>query len=355
MIRQVELSLKFTNTNKRVSLQKFLTEYRRIVQVYIDLTWKTDYYKFIPKKLNVESWISARAKQCAGKQALAIVNGTLKKYKQRCFMRDKLILEGKSVSHINCTEPSKPTIGNIPAELDSRFCDIQNSNNSFDLWLKLSSLGDKIQETIPLRKTKMFNKWCDRGSIKKGIRLTDSSIIIYFDCLPIINKGRDIIGIDIGITSCLSLSNGVQIKECPHGHTLSSINKSLSKRKKGSHGFKRSQKHRTNFINWSVNQLKKYTPKEIVIEKLKNIRKGKNTGRFLSHFTYTEIVKKLELFCEEWDVPITRVNPAYTSQSCSKCGNVQTKNRFKDKFKCLACGFTMNADLNASLNILASL
>jgi len=355
MIRQVELSLKFTNKNKKLNLQKFLTEYRRVVQICIDLTWKTDYYKFIPKELEIDSWLSARAKQCAGKQALAIVNGTLKKYKQRCFMIDKLLKDGKPISHIKCIEPSKPIIGNIPAELDSRFCEIQNSNNSFDIWIKISSLGEKIKENIPLRKTKMFNKWSDRGKMKSGIRLTDSSIIVYFECMPNTNYGTEVIGIDIGINSCLSLSNGVQIKQCPQGHTLASINKSLSKKIKGSKGFKRKQRHRTNFINWSVNQLKLYNPKKIVVEKLHNMRRGKNSGRFLSHFTYTDIMRKLELFCEEYDVHISKVNPAYTSQTCSKCGDVQTKNRYKDKFKCKACGFTMNADLNASLNILASI
>jgi len=137
--------------------------------------------------------------------------------------------------------------------------------------------------------------------MKSGIRLTDSSIIVYFECMPNTNYGTEVIGIDIGINSCLSLSNGVQIKQCPQGHTLASINKSLSKKIKGSKGFKRKQRHRTNFINWSVNQLKLYNPKKIVVEKLHNMRRGKNSGRFLSHFTYTDIMRKLEL---HWKIMI---------------------------------------------------
>lgn len=355
MIRQVELSLKFANKAKRTNLQTFLTEYRRVIQEYINILWDGDYYKFIPNEIVVDSWLSARAKQCAGKQALAIINGTTKKYKQRMYMRDKLSKEGKSISHINCKKPTKPNVGNIPAELDSRFCKMDDLKNSFDFWIKISSLGNKLSARIPLRKTKMFNKWSEKGKIKSSIRLTDNSIIVYFDCDPVPNNGTETVGIDIGVVSCLTLSNGTQIKNCPHGHSLSSINKKLSNKKKGSNSFRRSQTHRKNFINWCVNQLKKYKLKHIVVENLQGVRKNKRTSRFLSHFTYAEIMSKLELFCEEWDVLITKVNPAYTSQTCNKCGCVKTENRKNEKFKCKQCGFSTNADLNASLNILASL
>ena len=47
---------------------------------------------------------------------------------------------------------------------------------------------------------------------------------------------------------------------------------------------------------------------------------------------------------------VEKVNPAYTSQDCSKCGNRGVRD--KDSFKCV-CGFEANADYNASLNILS--
>ena len=49
------------------------------------------------------------------------------------------------------------------------------------------------------------------------------------------------------------------------------------------------------------------------------------------------------------------IPPQYTNQTCSRCGCVDRQNRqTQAKFKCTACGFEINADHNAALNILAA-
>ena len=46
---------------------------------------------------------------------------------------------------------------------------------------------------------------------------------------------------------------------------------------------------------------------------------------------------------------------AYTSQTCSKCGNIDKENRqTQEKFECTKCGLKLNADHNASINIAKS-
>ena len=46
------------------------------------------------------------------------------------------------------------------------------------------------------------------------------------------------------------------------------------------------------------------------------------------------------------------VDPAYTSQACAFCGHTSRGNRpTQSQFRCLSCGFTANADYQASLNI----
>lgn len=47
------------------------------------------------------------------------------------------------------------------------------------------------------------------------------------------------------------------------------------------------------------------------------------------------------------------VNPAYTSQTCSRCGHTCRENRESQAvFHCKRCGLVMNADVNAAINIL---
>jgi len=51
------------------------------------------------------------------------------------------------------------------------------------------------------------------------------------------------------------------------------------------------------------------------------------------------------------NVSINRVNPAYTSKRCFKCGYVHRDNRHGEEFKCVNCGYAAHADLNAAMNI----
>ncbi|MGV8846100.1 RNA-guided endonuclease InsQ/TnpB family protein [Tessaracoccus sp.] len=51
-------------------------------------------------------------------------------------------------------------------------------------------------------------------------------------------------------------------------------------------------------------------------------------------------------------VVILGVDPAYTSQECSACGHVERANRPNQAtFRCVSCGASSNADLNAAKNI----
>jgi putative transposase len=49
---------------------------------------------------------------------------------------------------------------------------------------------------------------------------------------------------------------------------------------------------------------------------------------------------------------VVAVNPRYTSQRCSHCGEIAAENRDKEKFACISCGHSEHADINAARNIL---
>ena len=57
--------------------------------------------------------------------------------------------------------------------------------------------------------------------------------------------------------------------------------------------------------------------------------------------------KAVEAGCE-----VVNVNPAYTSQMCSGCGNIVKKELSERQHKCNICGLDIGRDLNAARNIL---
>jgi putative transposase len=364
MIRSVKLSTKSINQNKEYNYNSFLEEYRNVVSQFIDILWNMKNIsvllpKEITNKIN-NTWLSARAIQSAGKQASSIVRGTRQKQKQRLYKLKQLQKEGTQYNNIRKLQQAiakanmtKPNISDIHPDLDSRFIQIDDNNNTtFDIWITLSSLGNKLKIPIPLKKTKVYNKWNNLGKLKPSIRLYKNKIEVIFDIQDKPNKAEgNILGLDIGIKNTYYASDKQHSRVDNHGHTLESIINKLSRKMKGSKSFERTQQHRKNYINWSINQLNLNNTKQVNVEDIKYLRYKSRFSRELSHWTYTDIFDKIGRYCEEQNVSVHAVNPIYTSQRCSVCGWTQKKNRKGKVFCCLQCGNTMDSDLNASLNL----
>jgi IS605 OrfB family transposase len=75
----------------------------------------------------------------------------------------------------------------------------------------------------------------------------------------------------------------------------------------------------------------------------------------LRNWSYYELQAMIEYKAERIGIKVRYINPSYTSQTCSKCGYIDKDNRqTQEKFKCTKCGFELNADHNASINIARS-
>lgn len=76
---------------------------------------------------------------------------------------------------------------------------------------------------------------------------------------------------------------------------------------------------------------------------------------FLKQWSYFDLQSKVKYKAEEVGIEFKLINPKYTSQRCSNCGNIDSDNRNcktnQEKFECTACGHKENADINASKNI----
>jgi len=90
-----------------------------------------------------------------------------------------------------------------------------------------------------------------------------------------------------------------------------------------------------------------------VLEDLKKLprNKGKQFNKKLGNWSYYQLGNFLDYKAEDFGKMVTKVDPRYTSQRCSKCGHTERTNRCGSRFKCKKCGFELNADLNASRNI----
>jgi len=365
MIKSTQTSLKFSNTDKLLLVKDFIKEYKSIISQFVDILWDEKKISLLLSKTitsKINTFLSSRIIQCAGKQASGIVRGTRakqekRKWKIEDFKSKNLLKKARKLQTIyDLTNVSKPKIENIEPELDSRFIkiDLENST-SFDGWITIKSITKSKSRNhlvIPFKRTKHFNKLYKKGTLKTGIRLSKDKITFMFDLPDVIKKSEGkTLGIDIGQITTISCSNNYVSNTNKHGYDLNKINSVLSRRKKGSLGFKRAQDHRTNYINWSVNQLNLTGIKQVNIECIKNLRKGKISSRKLSHWTYKDIFEKVKSYCSECGVHVHEVNPTYTSQRCSSCGWTRKTNRKGKQFKCGKCGFAADADLNASTNI----
>lgn len=87
------------------------------------------------------------------------------------------------------------------------------------------------------------------------------------------------------------------------------------------------------------------------------IRKGRaakaGLNRELLRMGFSTLMTRVHQKAEQYGTKVVFVDPRHTSQCCSACGHTEKANRkTQSRFKCVACGFTANADQNASWNIL---
>ncbi|WP_411376630.1 RNA-guided endonuclease InsQ/TnpB family protein [Desulfurobacterium thermolithotrophum] len=95
----------------------------------------------------------------------------------------------------------------------------------------------------------------------------------------------------------------------------------------------------------------------IVLEKLKGIRKrikvSKQNRRWIHSWNFAQLQQFIEYKAQAKGIRVVYVDARYTSQKCSRCGYISRSNRIdQSHFVCKHCGYSLNADLNASRNII---
>ena len=368
MIRSSSLTLQFATDKKLNTLDIVFNEYTRVVNLYVDEYAQT---KLLPTftQIKVKTWLSARLQQCAGKQALEIVKSTRKKdfeIRQRRYKKvynyfltrnRQLKFLSKKMSELNLSYKIKPRFDGKTINLDTRFWSLKKSENSFDFWFVLSSIGNKIKLCLPLKNHKhneKFNDWKRLSSCRLLRNNGKFKIeLIYEKETPVIQKEKKELAIDAGINCLLSCSDGQQI-----GLELKQLINELNNKQQKSKAYDRKVRQIHNYIRWCVNQLDFSSLSDLILEKLKYIQIGtkgrvnKTTIKLLKNWNLGLLHSAIEQKCEENCVRLHHVNPKYTSRTCPMCGHIDKRNREGTVFKCVNCGFEDNADINAAKNIL---
>lgn len=368
MIRSSSLTLQFSTDKKLNTLDIVFNEYARVVNLYVDKYSQT---KILPTftQIKVETWISARLQQCAGKQAIEIVKSTRKKdfeirqkkykkvYKYFLQKNRQVKFLSKKMSELRLNYKIKPRFDGKTINLDTRFWSLNKSENSFDFWVVLSSIGNKIKLCLPLKNhkhNKKFNNW---KRLSSGRLLRNNGKfkmeLIYEKEATVIQKEKKELAIDAGINCLLSCSDGKQI-----GLELKRLINELNNKQQKSKAYDRKIRQIHNYIRICVNKIDFSSLSDLILEKLKYIQIGtkgkvnKTTRKLLKSWNLGLLHLAIEQKCEENCVHLHYVNPKYTSRTCPICGHIDKRNREGTVFKCVKCGFEDNADLNAAKNIL---
>lgn len=336
MRRTSRIYLNNINSGKIEKLKEFLNLYKNAVNYSIVCLWAshdTDNNDLpgleFTHRITDRYGLTARLSQCVAKQAKEIVLSQNEHSKRKRRM---------------------PRVKSAIANLDSRFVKIEPFRGHFDMCLKFSSgVPDVI---IPFNWTKHTNKFRDGGwELAKSIRLGYDKKGLFVDLIfekepPAMREEGEVIGIDSGFNTMLVASDGQFI-----GVGLKEKIKKGGKRRKTWHHFIKTE------VNRHLKNLNLDGVKLISLENLKYVKKGKrgkfsrNTNRLLSFWLYAKVNERLKQICEEQGIRVEFKSPWKTSQRCSVCGNIDSRNRKGDKFLCLECGYETNADYNASKNL----
>ena len=330
IIKSVKLYFHNHNKIKQERIKIFIQEYRRVLGIILeDLKQIKDlplYLDYSPYKS--QTWLSARMLRRIADNAIQIVSGIRNRNQgNESYNTDK-----------------------INPFLNTNFYKVNFNSKYFDEFLILYCLGNKLQIPLSLNYHRHYYKLSKEGRRMGGIELNEKWIKINFEIEIKQKTEGKICGADQGINKVLTLSDNQRTpKEDNHGHSLNSILNKLTRKKKGSKAFRKAQKHRDNFINWSINRLNLDKIKELRIESLKGFAASKIMNRRSSHWHYTAIDKKILTRCLELGVRVIKQNSKYRSQRCSACGLVLKTNRCGELYTC-SCGFKADADFNAARN-----
>jgi putative transposase len=200
---------------------------------------------------------------------------------------------------------------------------------------------------------------------------------------------KAVVGLDMGVVSTVTTSDGAYLKmpellSPGEAQRKRRLQRKLARQKKGSNRRARTKRQFAKLCAREADRRKDWIEKvttalvldhdTICIEDLKvknmtrsakgtveapgkNVRQKAGLNRSIRSQAWSLFRQRLNDKATHATSPVevVAINPAHTSQRCSECGHTTKENRKSQAiFRCTACGYSTNADVNAAKNILAA-
>jgi putative transposase len=193
------------------------------------------------------------------------------------------------------------------------------------------------------------------------------SIIANVPTTPMPFRDGSVVGVDVGLESFATLSNGEKIENPrffrSEERELAKAQCRLSSQKIGSANWHKKLKvvqrvherisnKRLNFIHQESRKLvNRFGIIAFEDLKVKNMQQDHCLAKSIADAAWGMFINANKSKAEEAGSKVVLVNPAYTSQMCSRCGLLIKKELSERMHRC-ECGLSIDRDLNASINIL---
>ena len=179
---------------------------------------------------------------------------------------------------------------------------------------------------------------------------------------------QEAVGIDVGLHTFAYLSTGDEIANPrffrAEEAVLARAQRKLAKAPKRSKQREKKRKVVARIHERIANRRKAFIEQEVhqVIQRfgfiavealvVRNLLKNPKLAKSIADVSWSMFFTRMLAKAEEAGRQVVRVNPAYTSQTCSACGHRQPMPLSVRVYECPHCGLVIHRDHNGSLNIL---
>ncbi len=237
----------------------------------------------------------------------------------------------------------------------------------------------KCNDALPIRWSRKIPEGCTPSTIT--VKLTaagkwfvsllvdDNTIDNTIKPLPKTDKQ---IGLDMGVTSLITTSDGDKIANPKHfkrlRKKLKRVQKALSRKQKGSNNRHKARVEvatvhaqitdaRKDFLHKLTTRLVREN-QTIVVEDLaiKNMVKNHKLALAISDASWGELIRQLAYKCKWYGRELIKIDRWFpSSKRCGNCGHIVDSMPLNIReWECPKCGMNLDRDINAANNILAA-